>query len=332
MLNTLLESLGFFSSALLILALAYSIDAQISAIAGFSSPSTILKTTNNGCDALMQSSTLFQNLVERTTSCTFPPATVLAKLELNHSSPPNNFLKASLKMTSAAIRVSRMPFVIVAYDKDPSPVKLNLGVGVYRTEEGKPLFLNVVRRAEQMLVNDRSILPFGLADFNKLSAKLILGADSPAIQENRVTTVQCLSGSGSLRVGAEFLARHYHQLRGSLWSDHLKGVIRRSFSCLPRGLFRRVKQVLSKGVMASISNHMADSFDARGLFRRVKQVLEQEWQVKVSHVYREANSMADYLASMGCDELCIYHHPPDFILQFMHADCNGVSTPRLITV
>lgn len=121
--------------------------------------------------------------------------------------------------------------VTVAYNKDPSPVKLNLGVGAYRTEEGKPLVLNVVRRAEQMLVNDRSrvkeYLPIvGLSDFNKLSAKLILGADSPAIQENRVSTVQCLSGTGSLRVGAEFLARHYHQhtiyIPQPTWGNHPK--------------------------------------------------------------------------------------------------------------
>ncbi|KAL2479784.1 Aspartate aminotransferase 3 [Abeliophyllum distichum] len=94
--------------------------------------------------------------------------------------------------------------VTVAYNKDPSPDKLNLGVGAYRTEEGKPLVLNVVRKAEQLLVNDPSrvkeYLPItGLADFNKLSAKLIFCADSPEIQENRVTTVQCLSGTGSLR-------------------------------------------------------------------------------------------------------------------------------------
>ncbi|KAG6706074.1 hypothetical protein I3842_07G209200 [Carya illinoinensis] len=106
--------------------------------------------------------------------------------------------------------------VTVAYNKDPSPVKVNVGVGSYRTDEGKPLVLNVVRQAEQKLVNDRShvkeYLPIvGLAEFNKLSAKLLLGADSPAIRENRVTTVQCLSGTGSLRVGGEFLARHYHQ-------------------------------------------------------------------------------------------------------------------------
>ncbi|KAK9102698.1 hypothetical protein Sjap_019952 [Stephania japonica] len=121
--------------------------------------------------------------------------------------------------------------VTVAYNKDPSPIKVNLGVGAYRTEEGKPLVLNVVRRAEQLLINDPSrvkeYLPItGLADFNKLSAKLILGADSPAIHENRVATVQCLSGTGSLRVGGEFLARHYHQrtiyIPQPTWGNHPK--------------------------------------------------------------------------------------------------------------
>ncbi|KAJ4850468.1 hypothetical protein Tsubulata_031800 [Turnera subulata] len=121
--------------------------------------------------------------------------------------------------------------VTVAYNKDTSPNKLNLGVGAYRTEEGKPLVLSVVKRAESILVNDASrvkeYLPIvGLADFNKLSAQLIFGINSPAIQENRVTTVQCLSGTGSLRVGAEFLARHHHQLTiyipNPTWGNHTK--------------------------------------------------------------------------------------------------------------
>ncbi|XP_060673127.1 aspartate aminotransferase, cytoplasmic-like [Ziziphus jujuba] len=106
--------------------------------------------------------------------------------------------------------------VMAAYGKDPSPLKLNLGIGVYRSEDGKPFVLNVVRRAEQLLVNDMSAnkdyLPItGITEFNKLSAKLILAPDSPAIRENRVTTVQCLSGTGSLRLGAEILAKFYHQ-------------------------------------------------------------------------------------------------------------------------
>ncbi|CAM8949537.1 unnamed protein product [Rhodiola kirilowii] len=150
--------------------------------------------------------------------------------------------------------------VTVAYNKDPSPVKLNLGVGAYRTEEGKPLVLNVVRKAEQKLVNDRhavfssdsfvchcvsvvydynntdhacirsrvkEYLPIvGLSDFNKLSARLMFGADSSAIIENRITTVQCLSGTGSLRVGGEFLARHHHQrtiyIPTPTWGNHPK--------------------------------------------------------------------------------------------------------------
>ncbi|GAV90256.1 Aminotran_1_2 domain-containing protein [Cephalotus follicularis] len=105
--------------------------------------------------------------------------------------------------------------VMAACSKDPSPLKVNLGMGVYRTEEGKPVMLNVVREAEQQLVNDLSAikeyLPItGIAEYNQLSAKLTFGADSSAIKEDRVTTVQCLSGSGSLRIGADFLARHHH--------------------------------------------------------------------------------------------------------------------------
>ncbi|KAJ7965978.1 Aspartate aminotransferase [Quillaja saponaria] len=115
-------------------------------------------------------------------------------------------------------RVPEAPIfaVMSAYKNDPSPVKLNLGMGVYRTEEGKPFLLPVVREAELLLVNDleaaKDYIPTtGIAEFNKLSAELIFGADSHAIIKNRVVTVQCLSGTGSLSIGAEFLARHYKQ-------------------------------------------------------------------------------------------------------------------------
>ncbi|GAQ81410.1 aspartate aminotransferase [Klebsormidium nitens] len=121
--------------------------------------------------------------------------------------------------------------VTVAFNKDNHPDKVNLGVGAYRTEEGKPLVLDVVRRAEAAIVADRSVnkeyLPIiGLASFCKLSAQLILGADCPAIVEKRTTTVQCLSGTGSLRVGAEFIGKHYHQtiiyIPDPTWGNHNK--------------------------------------------------------------------------------------------------------------
>jgi aspartate aminotransferase len=55
-------------------------------------------------------------------------------------------------MDSVFVNIVRAPEdpilgVTVAYNKDPSPNKLNLGVGAYRTEEGKPLVLNVVKKS-----------------------------------------------------------------------------------------------------------------------------------------------------------------------------------------
>ncbi|KAF3557592.1 hypothetical protein F2Q69_00016596 [Brassica cretica] len=45
-----------------------------------------------------------------------------------------------------------------------------------------------------------------------------------AVEENRVVTIQCLSGTGSLRVGAEFLAKHHQQrvvfVPNPTWGNH----------------------------------------------------------------------------------------------------------------
>ncbi|OMO91032.1 Aspartate/other aminotransferase [Corchorus olitorius] len=103
-----------------------------------------------------------------------------------------------------------------AYKKDPNPNKLHLGVGVYRTEEGNSHMPNVVRQVEKTLANDpyadKEYLPItGIPEFNRLSAEIIFGSDSPAIKESRVTTVQCVAGSGALSLGAKFLAKYNHQ-------------------------------------------------------------------------------------------------------------------------
>ncbi|CAL5221184.1 g3330 [Coccomyxa viridis] len=118
-----------------------------------------------------------------------------------------------------------------AFKKDQSSQKINLGVGAYRTEEGKPLVLNVVKKAEQKIVNDPSenkeyLGITGNPVFNELSAKLAFGENSSVIREKRNATVQALSGTGSLRVGAEFLAQHYpvHTvlLPNPTWANHNK--------------------------------------------------------------------------------------------------------------
>jgi aspartate aminotransferase len=92
-----------------------------------------------------------------------------------------------------------------AFQADPTPNKLNLGVGAYRTEEGKPLVLSCVRKAETKILNanhNKEYLPIdGLADFNRASAKLIFGD----LTSQRIVTVQALSGTGALRIGTAFI-------------------------------------------------------------------------------------------------------------------------------
>ncbi len=80
--------------------------------------------------------------------------------------------------------------VSVAFNKDTSPKKINLGVGAYRDDNGKPLVLQCVRKAEKIIMEkqlDHEYLPIvGHAEFNKSAAKLLLGADSSVISDGRV--------------------------------------------------------------------------------------------------------------------------------------------------
>ena len=105
-------------------------------------------------------------------------------------------------------------FVSQQYKACTAEIKLNLGVGAYRTNDGQPLVLDVVKKAEQVVTDklkDQSYnieyLPIdGLPAFRAETTKLILGRDSAAIAEGRVACCQSLSGTGALRLAAEFIA------------------------------------------------------------------------------------------------------------------------------
>ena len=45
----------------------------------------------------------------------------------------------------------------VAWAADPAPTKVNLGIGAYRDNEGKPLVLRCVREAEKKIANDETM-------------------------------------------------------------------------------------------------------------------------------------------------------------------------------
>jgi aspartate aminotransferase len=104
--------------------------------------------------------------------------------------------------------------LMAAYRADTFDKKVDLGVGAYRDDNGKPWVLPVVKKADDILRSDpasnHEYLPIaGLASFTSAAAKLILGADSPALTENRTCSFQAISGTGSLHLGALFLAKFY---------------------------------------------------------------------------------------------------------------------------
>jgi len=116
-----------------------------------------------------------------------------------------------------------------AFKADKDPRKINLGVGAYRDENGKPYVLPSVKKAEQILTSvnpDKEYLPItGLPEFTKAAATLAYGADSPVIKDSTVAVTQSISGTGALRIGGAFLARFYPHaktiyLPSPSWGNH----------------------------------------------------------------------------------------------------------------
>jgi aromatic-amino-acid transaminase len=97
------------------------------------------------------------------------------------------------------------------FNADPNPAKVNLGVGVYYDDNGKLPLLKCVAAAEKQMLEApkaRGYLPIdGIATYDKAVQGLVFGADSAAVREGRIATVQGLGGTGGLKLGADFLKR-----------------------------------------------------------------------------------------------------------------------------
>ncbi|KAJ1511856.1 aspartate transaminase aat1 [Coelomomyces lativittatus] len=81
--------------------------------------------------------------------------------------------------------------VTEAFKAEKNPKKINLGVGAYRDDSGKPYVLHCVKKAELMLLEqnlDKEYLGIsGLSDFTTSAAKLAFGNQSEFLTENRVS-------------------------------------------------------------------------------------------------------------------------------------------------
>jgi len=151
--------------------------------------------------------------------------------------PKPKFVKKPDGMFADLVKAPPDPILgtTIAFKEDPAPEKINLGVGAYRTEEGKPYILPVVLQAESELFSeatdgevDKEYTTIdGPAALKTMTQKLILGEDAESVEDGRVASVQALSGTGALRVVAEFIKRklpaasHTVWISDPTWGNHL---------------------------------------------------------------------------------------------------------------
>lgn len=124
------------------------------------------------------------------------------------------------------------------YAKDNRSNKVDLGIGAYRDDNGKPWILPSVKLAENLIQNssdyNHEYLPItGFPAFTAAAAKVILGDDSTAITEDKLVSIQSLSGTGALHVAGIFLKDHFKSEDGTsplptvylsnpTWANHVQ--------------------------------------------------------------------------------------------------------------
>ena len=98
-----------------------------------------------------------------------------------------------------------------AFREDNNPNKIDLGVGVYKDENGNTPILTSVAKAQAILQQKEQsktyITPQGVQGYINGMLQLILGSDNKALLEDRVAAVQAPGGCGALRILAELLKR-----------------------------------------------------------------------------------------------------------------------------
>jgi aspartate aminotransferase len=118
--------------------------------------------------------------------------------------------------------------VSAAFAQDPSPNKIDLGVGVYKDTAGKTPVPKAVRAAEAAMLAAQAsksyLSPVGNPAFNARVAELVLGDDLSG-RKTTLSLAQAPGGSGALRLGAALLTAARSDVRVHVsdptWANHI---------------------------------------------------------------------------------------------------------------
>lgn len=119
--------------------------------------------------------------------------------------------------------------LMAAYRADNNPLKIDLGVGVYKDEQGRTPVMRAVKTAEARLLKNQDtktyVAPAGQDSFNQHIASLIFGDNLVNSLGSRRVTFQTPGGCGGLRLGAEFLQKVKPGARilvsDPTWANHI---------------------------------------------------------------------------------------------------------------
>ncbi len=118
-----------------------------------------------------------------------------------------------------------------AFNKDENPKKVNLGVGVYKDNQGQTPVLDCVKTAEKLLLEketSKNYLPIsGDGTYANEVQKLLFGKESEVISAKRAATAHAPGGTGALRVGGELIKKFNPDAKVWIstptWANH-KGI------------------------------------------------------------------------------------------------------------
>ncbi|KAF2708531.1 hypothetical protein K504DRAFT_435093 [Pleomassaria siparia CBS 279.74] len=140
---------------------------------------------------------------------------MISRSALRQAASKQFVAKTGVRAVSAWSKVPQGPPVSIteAFKADSNSEKINLGVGAYRDDKGKPFVLPSVRQAEKKIVEaslDKEYAGItGVPAFTKAALKLAYGPDSTPVKEDRIVITQTISGTGALRIGGAFLERFF---------------------------------------------------------------------------------------------------------------------------
>lgn len=204
------------------------------------------------CPVVSQAADVVKGLANGNSSMTIVGASKLAIIvglrggasKCTYTGPPINATAAAVSTWKEVPMAPADPILGVteAFKKDTRPEKALLGVGAYRDDNGNPYILDCVKKAEERIVatnmNHEYSSIDGIPTFREKCVKLGWGADCTAINDGRYFACQAISGTGSLRVGLDFLRLWYPNRNAKVyvsdptWGNHKQIAAKAGFEAL----------------------------------------------------------------------------------------------------